>query len=262
MKKPTNKISVLGIPVSPAGVGDVPRLLAAKTVDESLLITFVNPQACALGEQYDDYIQLLESFDIVTCDGIGMVKAARAGGARNTQRESFDFTSLAGAVCQWAAQTGRQVGLVGGKPGVTEQAATVLMQKYQGLQIAACYSGFGQSPVEARQFFLDSQTDIIICGMGAPLQERFLLQLVADGWRGIGFTCGGFLDQVITGDSYYPGWVDRLNLRFLYRLTKEPRRLWRRYLADYQVFIRRYIRLQWTVLKSKLGVGPSAGKNQ
>jgi N-acetylglucosaminyldiphosphoundecaprenol N-acetyl-beta-D-mannosaminyltransferase len=98
--------------------------------------------------------------------------------------------------------------------------------------------------------------------MGAPLQERFLLQLADDGWHGIGFTCGGFLDQLIDGKNYYPAWADRLNIRFLYRLAKEPRRLWRRYLVDYQVFIRRYSHLQWTRFKSKLGMGSSLRKDK
>jgi N-acetylglucosaminyldiphosphoundecaprenol N-acetyl-beta-D-mannosaminyltransferase len=89
--------------------------------------------------------------------------------------------------------------------------------------------------------------------MGAPLQERFLSQLAANGWTGIGLTCGGFLDQVVQGSDYYPGWVDRLNIRFLYRLGKEPRRLWRRYLVDYQVFMRLYLKLRWQQIFENLG---------
>ena len=82
--------------------------------------------------------------------------------------------------------------------------------------------------------------------MGAPRQERFLLNLRESGWRGAGFTCGGFFDQVSGNGDYYPAWIDRLNLRFLYRLVREPRRLWRRYLVDYQVFLRLYMKQAWS----------------
>ncbi len=256
------KINVLGIPVTPGGIGDVPCLLAAKPEGESLLISFVNPQACALARQHGDYIRFLEMFDFIACDGIGMVKAARAVGLKSIQRESFDYTSLAGTVFQWAAQSKQQLGLVGGKPGVADQAATVLRKKYPDLEIVACYSGFGEDLIEARQFFVKNQTSLVICGMGAPLQEKFLLQIVAESWHGIGFTCGGFLDQLTAGEDYYPAWVDRFNIRFLYRLAREPRRLWRRYLVDYQVFVRRYARLQWNLFKSKLGMGQTLDQNE
>ena len=181
--------------------------------------------------------------------------AARACGFTTVQRESFDYTSLAGDVFQWAAENGQRLGLVGGKPGVSIKAAKELKVKYPGLEIAACYTGYGQDPDEAQQFFIQHQVELVICGMGAPLQERFLLQLVKGGWHGAGFTCGGFLDQVNKGDAYYPVWIDRFNIRFLYRLFKEPGRLWRRYLVEYQVFLRRYCQLQWTRVKLKIKGG-------
>ncbi len=258
LKKPGDKIDVLGIPVSPVGVGHLGRSLGEKPLDESLLITFVNPRACVLANQHDDYVQLLESFNVVACDGIGMVKAARACSLAGLRRESFDDTSLAPRVFQWAVLNEKRIGLIGGEPGVAAHAADVLRYQYPGLQIVASYSGFDQDPDEARQFFLDNHTDVVICGMGAPAQERFLLQLTVDCWLGIGFTCGGFLDQLAAGPRYYPAWIDRLNIRFLYRLFKEPRRLWRRYFVDYQVFLRRYANLQWKRFKSIPGNGKSS----
>lgn len=260
LNRSTEKIDVLGIPISAVAIGDVEKLFDHRNTGKSLTITFVNPQACALDIQHSDYTELLEGFDIVACDGIGMVKAARSSGLLGIKRESFDFTSQAESVFRWAAKSDRKIGFIGGETGVAEQAADVLSQKFPELKVAACYSGFGPDPVNAAQFFTDNQTELVICGMGAPLQERFILQMVAGGWRGIGFTCGGFLDQVIVGEAYYPGWIDRLNIRFLYRLFKEPRRLWRRYLVDYQVFLRRYSQLQWKRFKLKMRIEQKPGK--
>jgi N-acetylglucosaminyldiphosphoundecaprenol N-acetyl-beta-D-mannosaminyltransferase len=64
--------------------------------------------------------------------------------------------------------------------------------------------------------------DIVIVGMGAIAQERFLLGLKQAGFSGKGFTCGGFIHQTASNKiDYYPRWVDKLNLRFLYRMLKE-----------------------------------------
>jgi len=262
MNKVPSKVYVLGIPVSPTGVGDVCELFTRKEVGKHQIITFVNPLACALAELNADYIDLLNNFDIVTCDGIGMVLASRAIGIKNSKRESFDFTSLADAVFRSAVDNHWQLGLVGGEPGVAEKAGKILQLKYPDLRVAGCYSGFGPEPSEAQKDFTENQVDLVICAMGAPLQERFFIQLVVGGWHGTGFTCGGFLDQVNVGEAYYPDWVDRLNIRFLYRLLKEPRRLWHRYLVDYQVFLKRYSQLQWKRLKAKMWIGKTPGKTK
>ena len=76
--------------------------------------------------------------------------------------------------------------------------------------------------------------------MGTGLQERFLLDLADLGWTGLGLTCGGYLDQVLTGGGvrYYPDLVDRLHLRAAYRLLQEPARLLPRYTRDYLPFYR------------------------
>ena len=73
--------------------------------------------------------------------------------------------------------------------------------------------------------------------MGAPLQEQFLLKLAASGWIGLGFTCGGYLDQLsLKGTAYYPAWVDRFNIRWAYRFFMEPARLLAQIPIDYPQF--------------------------
>lgn len=64
--------------------------------------------------------------------------------------------------------------------------------------------------------------DFLIVGMGALMQERFLIKAKLSGFQGIGFTCGGFIHQTSKNEiEYYPIWADKLNLRFVYRMYKE-----------------------------------------
>ena len=252
----------MGIPVSEFGVGNIEALFSQKDPGKHLLLTFVNPGACDLANKHADYTTLLEQFDVVGCDGIGMVKAAHACGLTGIKRESADFSSLMGPIFNWASENHQSVGFIGGKPGVVEKATSNIQQKFSGLNIVARFNGYEHDPDKALTFFTENHTELVICGMGAPLQERFLLQLVADGWQGIGVTCGGFLDQTTKRVMYYPAWIDRLDLRFLYRMVKEPHRLWRRYLVDYRIFVWRFCKLKWTLFKSKHGLGGSPGKQK
>ena len=77
--------------------------------------------------------------------------------------------------------------------------------------------------------------DIVICGMGTPLQEHFLADLQKLGWGGIGYTCGGFLHQTARDIQYYPEWIDKYNIRWIYRIYDEPK-LFKRYFWEYPKF--------------------------
>jgi N-acetylglucosaminyldiphosphoundecaprenol N-acetyl-beta-D-mannosaminyltransferase len=97
------------------------------------------------------------------------------------------------------------------------------------------FDGFDE--LDAAVHFASEQSiDIVICAMGCGAQEDFLLRLQESGWTGCGFTCGGYFDQLGNGLRYYPEWIDKNHLRWLYRLYQEPGRLWKRYAVQYSLF--------------------------
>jgi N-acetylglucosaminyldiphosphoundecaprenol N-acetyl-beta-D-mannosaminyltransferase len=201
----------------------------------SALITFANPSTVLLARRSAAFARDLLAFDLVLPDGIGMCIAIRWLHGLPARRVSFDMTSLGPAVFEHAQQKGMTIALVGGVQGIAERARDRIVQHFPGLQITGTFAGFGDMTVTIGQI-VALEPDIVICGMGGSQQEAFLLDIQAMGWRGWGFTCGGFLDQLHARLNYYPRWVDRANLRWAYRLVREPRRLWRRYLIDYTRF--------------------------
>lgn len=200
-----------------------------------LLMTFANPGTAVLAQRNPDFARMMEGFDVVAPDGIAMVMAIRWLHKCTACRISFDATSLAPHVFQMAIEHDISIVLCGGHYGVAEHARRQLMANYPRLRVIGAFNGYGDREIVCQQI-IRLNPGIVICGMGNIVQESFLVSLTENGWRGMGFTCGGFLDQMHRGLQYYPKIVDRLNLRWAYRLAKEPRRLWRRYLLDYPVF--------------------------
>lgn len=201
----------------------------------SWLMTFVNPGSAAIARRHQYFSDDLRRFDLVGADGIAVVKTVQWLLKRSIARISFDSTSLAPPIFNLASRDGYTVALCGSAPGVAETAATSIRALYPDLKIIGVFHGF----TDTDQLVLDIaklNPAIVICGMGSLRQELFLLKLRDCGWSGVGFSCGGYLDQLSLGFAYYPPWVDRMNLRFAYRLYKEPRRLWRRYALDYPMF--------------------------
>lgn len=237
------RLRTLGLPVDAVGKVETVRDIldgALARDDDAFLTTFVNPASAVLVNRQPEYASLLERFHLVLPDGTGMVLASRWLHRENLIRVSFDSTSLAPVLFRLAADHRATVALVGGQPGVAERAASQITAVHTRLAIVAAIDGYRHRDkivCELRR----SAPKIVICGMGAPAQELLLTEL-SESWRGLGFTCGGYLDQLSGGMQYYPGWVDSLQLRFAYRLFREPRRLWRRYLLEYPEFGIRLLR--------------------
>ncbi len=121
--------------------------------------------------------------------------------------------------------------LIGGAPGVARQVREKLLLEYPGLNIPEVCSGFEEVDAMTSRV-INLKPDIVIAGMGAPRQELLLIALKNNHYEGLAITCGGFFDQYLQATEYYPALINRLNLRFAYRLYKEPARLWRRYLIE------------------------------
>ncbi|MGE3623285.1 MAG: WecB/TagA/CpsF family glycosyltransferase [Bdellovibrionales bacterium] len=217
-----HRIDFLGIPVhTGVQIADVCRLLQKR--DMLRLVTFVNPQAWAHARRFPRYVPALREMSFVLPDGQGVATACRLLTGHDCPRISFDMTSLADPFFRAAAADNAAVMLVGGGPGVDEGVQERLHNAYPNLRIAASMHGFNDfEPKIAR--IMAARPDVVVVGMGSPRQEDFLLALRDAGYGGLAITCGGFFDQYLEGDKYYPDWVDTWNLRFAWRLYKERRR--------------------------------------
>jgi N-acetylglucosaminyldiphosphoundecaprenol N-acetyl-beta-D-mannosaminyltransferase len=74
--------------------------------------------------------------------------------------------------------------------------------------------------------------DLILLGMGMPLQETVAMELRARSVEGIIATVGGAIDQMSGNQFQAPRWSGRFRIEWLLRLIHNPRRLARRYLAE------------------------------
>ena len=201
-----------------------------------MCVTFINPHAFYLRAVDQGYANCLWHFDLVLADGIGVSKAVRWLSGESIERQSFDNTSLFRPVLSHLNENKNSIAILGGKPGVAEKAAAKMKSNFPRVRCLGSRDGFLDFG-ELLNWILALQPDVVLVGMGAPIQEKFLLRLKQSGYRGLAITCGGFLDQYIEGETYYPAIVDKFNIRFAYRLYREPKRLAKRYLIEYQIFI-------------------------
>ena len=203
--------------------------------------TFLNPVSYLSALDNKD---LFERFDGIFADGSILVAAIKLVYGKSVTRRSFDMTSLAPELLSYAEKHGKSVYIVASQQKQVEKAVSIFKKRYPKLLVVGYRNGYFASEKEQNEearHIVGVNPDFLIVGMGALMQERFLLKVKDSGYRGIGFTCGGFIHQTAKDEiDYYPTCIDRMNLRFVYRMYKEPHTR-KRYLQAALLFPARFI---------------------
>jgi N-acetylglucosaminyldiphosphoundecaprenol N-acetyl-beta-D-mannosaminyltransferase len=192
-----------------------------------------NAQHIVLLEKDRRLQEVYNHADLVIPDGISLLIAARLYGRSLQQR--IAGVDMFKVLCGHAAEADLHVFLLGGRPGSAELAANALKGAYPNLRCSTYCPvlGFEQSDDALKEIadaITAAQPDILFVAFGAPKQEYWIyehgLQLLVPVYMGVG---GSF--EIVGGVvPRAPMWTQNIGCEWLYRLCREPRRMWRRYL--------------------------------
>lgn len=174
-----------------------------------------------------DHKELFSSMDGLFVDGSLMTAAVHICYGKHITRRSPDMVGFFPEVFEYASKWNKSICVVGSSQQQMETAVKKFSTWYPGIVWKKCRNGYFSGEQEMKDYAAEiakEQPDYLICGMGSVMQEKFLLFCKEGGYNGVGFCCGGFIRQIAENDkdTYYPAWINRMNLRFLYRMYKEP----------------------------------------
>jgi N-acetylglucosaminyldiphosphoundecaprenol N-acetyl-beta-D-mannosaminyltransferase len=240
-------VNVLGVGVDPVTVQELQAEIK-RLLEGGRRGTVLNVNANCLNLLYRD--AALRGFfhdaDVVFCDGAGVMLAARLLGGWIPER--ITYAEWAWQLAAFAEAEGFSLFLLGAGPGVAERAAQEFRARHPGLSISGVRHGYfdhtpGSEENEAVLREVNAAgPDILIVGMGMPLQERWLMENRSRLDAGVTLTGGAVFDYVSGGLRRGPRLLTDNGLEWLARLLVEPRRLWRRYLLGNPLFLLRVLR--------------------
>lgn len=193
-------------------------------------IITLNPELLYRAQFEDQLLELANRADLVTPDGVGIVWACRVAGRPVPERVTG--IDLMYHLVERAAAGGWRVYLLGGAPGVAEEAAERLCSEHPGLQVVGAHHGYFKEN-EARLIageIKKTRPDLIFAALGAPKQELWIDRYIEETGAAAAMGVGGSFDVVAGRARRAPLWVRRLRLEWLARLLMEPSR-WRRQLV-------------------------------
>jgi len=227
------KQSALGIHLDLTHYQDATvRILDWAKYAESFYICIANVHT--LMEAYDsaEFRRIVNNADLVVSDGMPLVWMLRLKGRRSQQRVYGPTLML--YVLEAAARGNSPVGFYGGKPEVLELLVERMQARYEGLNVAYCFSPpfHPVSPEEdaaIAEQINHSGARILFVGLGCPKQETWMAE-----HRGkvnaVMLGVGAAFDFHAGVKPQAPVWMQVMGLEWLFRLMTEPRRLWKRYL--------------------------------
>lgn len=173
--------------------------------------------------------------DLVIADGWPPVVFSRLFGPRLRARVAgSDLVQRLGG---FARDHGLSVYALGGSQGVAAEAMRILQTRTPGLQVA----GWSSPPVAnlldmdhdgLRDTISRAKPDVLLVALGAPKQDKWIRMNNHRIGVPVAIGVGGSLDFVAGVQSRAPRWIQNIGLEWLWRLARQPRRLFKRYSSN------------------------------
>lgn len=187
----------------------------------------VTPNAEMAYEALHDikFREVLNAASLVLPDGAGVVLGAKL--LKTPLKEKVAGIEFAQNLLPILEETGKRLFLLGSKPGIAELAAEKMLEKHPKLCVCGTMDGYFKDEAEAVRRINEAQADVVYVCLGAPKQEYFMHKHACELNVKLMIGLGGTLDGIAGTVKRAPRWMIRLQLEWLYRLIKEPRRIGR-----------------------------------
>lgn len=237
---PQRRVDILGVHVStldlPTAVDEIARWVEQR---ERHYVCVRDTHGVMLAQKDEEFRLIQNRSGLTTPDGMPMVWCGRWAGEKQMAR--VYGPDLIDAVSRRADQDGWKFFYYGGTEGVAELLATEIERRAPGVRNVGTYCPpFRPLTAAERREVIDminaAEPDIVWVGLSSPKQEYWMddvrSELNAAALIGIGAAYDMLTGQV----RQAPHFIQRSGFEWLFRLTMEPKRLWRRYVLHLPSF--------------------------
>lgn len=216
-----------------------------------LLINTINAHSFNTSQKDELFAAALEHGDALIPDGMSVVWACRWLNAKSKPIERISGADLFDFEMSRLNNKGGKVMFMGSSPMVLDLIRNRASIQYPNLQVVTFSPPFKPefSPAENNEIvnaINKEKPDLLWIGMTAPKQEKWAYSH----WDELNINChvgtiGAVFDFFAGTSQRAPIWWQNHGVEWLYRLIKEPKRMWRRYMLGNPLFV-------WNVICEKL----------
>lgn len=223
-----NTVNILGVSVDNVTFDEALSTAESLLTGDGVSAIFTpNPEIIMQAKEDAELMEILNSAQLCTADGIGVVYGAKILGTPVPQRVAgFDLVC---SLLEKISKTGQGVFLFGAKPGVADIAKAELEKKYPGIVISGTRNGYFKPEEEEEivEKINASGADLLLVCLGAPKQEKWIARHKDSLNVKLCMGVGGTLDVLAGVAQRAPEFFIKLNLEWAYRILKNPSRIGR-----------------------------------
>lgn len=193
------------------------------------------------------YADIINSADIIYPDGWGPVIASKF--ERSKLKSRMTGGDFIHDLLKTIEKERLKIYLLGCEHETVKKTSLSIRKRYPIIKICGYKSGFFDRKSETKivNNLKKVKPNIVIVGMGIPIQEHFINKNWENLPDAVYLGMGGIFYYIAEIKSRAPVWMRKMSFEWLYRLFQEPRRLWRRYTIINIKFI--YYVIQFSILK-------------
>ncbi|WP_321373633.1 WecB/TagA/CpsF family glycosyltransferase [uncultured Draconibacterium sp.] len=208
--------------------------------NKKLLINTINAHCYNIAQNDRVYVNALQKSDVLLPDGISIVLAKRILDSRSINKIAgsdlffyeMERLNKSGGKCFFLGSSNETLAKI--KVRASIMYPMVKIKYYSPPFVAKFTKHDNNIMLKVINCF---KPDVLFIGMTAPKQEKWAYENFDNLNVGHICTIGAVFDFFAGTVSRAPNWIIKIGFEWLYRLYKEPRRLWRRYLIGNFVFI-------------------------
>ncbi|NLK97093.1 MAG: WecB/TagA/CpsF family glycosyltransferase [Epulopiscium sp.] len=226
VKTVENKINIMDVPVDYITMEQaVSRVMSFFETTGCHSVYTPNPEIIMAAQKDKALMKALHHASLIVPDGIGVVLASRLLKGPSLPERVAGYDLVQNLFARMAS-TDYTVYFLGGAPGVTEEAAIAMSNKYKGLKIVGTDHGYFKEADEEAVIkrIQEAKPDLLLVGLGAPKQEKWIEKyrkiLPAKACIGV----GGSFDVMAGKVKRAPVAFQKLGLEWFYRLITQPTR--------------------------------------
>lgn len=235
------RVNVLGVEVSAIDQqGAVHRIRTWIDSDQRDYVCVRDVHGVMASQRDPELLQIHRRAGMVTPDGMPLVWCGRFAGA-NWMRRVYG-PDLMLNVCRESEAAGWRHFLYGAGDGVADELAHNLRKWFPNVEIVGTHTPpfrelTDEEIQETAEMINAARPDIVWVGLSTPKQERWMSRFRSLLEASVLIGVGAAFDMHAGRVRQAPRWVGRLGLEWAFRLSVEPKRLWRRYLGSIPAFM-------------------------
>jgi N-acetylglucosaminyldiphosphoundecaprenol N-acetyl-beta-D-mannosaminyltransferase len=200
--------------------------------DRGHSVALINVNCCVSGLLDRRVRTLYQEADLLGIDSMPFVYLARL--LRNRRSDRLYAPDIMLETARQAPRRGYRFFLYGGAPGAPEALSAMLKKVSPRLDIAGAWSPpFRELTAEEDdslcRMIADSGANIVWVGLGSPKQDVWIARHRQKLPGCILIASGATFDFFSGRVRQAPGWIRTMGLEWLFRLSQDPARLWKRY---------------------------------